>query len=177
MMNKHLIAIGITLVLVIIGLIGCMDNSTNNEDGDDYDYNEWDSDNDGYADNIDDFPTDPNLHKKTIWYEFKNERVAYTDDIPEIHSIRKITSDIKYVEWNWVLEEPSPYSAKINFHVDRESEHSYTKLYEIDARADSNRIIPDYSNIGSWDVTWLNYPYPDEGWGALYVTGSIYSVK
>jgi hypothetical protein len=42
---------------------------------------------------------------------------------------------------------------------------------------DEGRIIIDSSNIGSWEFHWINYPYPDEGWGTLYLTGEIYAVE
>jgi len=68
-MKKHLIVIEIIFILLIFGLIGCIETDS---DGDGYnddidvfpnDVSEWiDSDNDGYGDNSDEFPIDASEH-------------------------------------------------------------------------------------------------------------------
>ena len=187
-MNKKLIIMGVVVLFVCIGLSGCFEGGKlEDTDGDGYkdsvdafpnDATEWkDTDSDGYGDNSDDFPTDSDLHKKIIWEEFENEPIEYSTDLPEIHSRLQVTTNTKYVEWDWRLVDPSPYNADIKFYIERVTESKLIKIYEITAWADSGRIVPDYSNIGSWSCTWLNYPYPDEGWGTLYITGTIYAVE
>lgn len=135
-----------------------------------------DSDGDGYPDDIDDFPNDPGLHEKIVWENIKSAAIPYRTDYPRVHAIRKVTTDVKYVEWQWYLVEPSPLEATIEFKIWRETGNMIT-LYITNAHADSGRIVVDYSNVGDWDYHWLNYPYPNKGWGTLYLTGTIYAVK
>ena len=77
-MNKHLIVISITIILLSVGLSGCTETTTEakDTDGDGYkddvdafpnDATEWlDSDSDGFGDNSDDFPTDSNLYENRL---------------------------------------------------------------------------------------------------------------
>lgn len=74
-MDKHLLVIGVAVLIICVGLSGCNEQEVTKEidtDGDGYNdkvdefpYNssEWiDSDNDGYGDNSDDFPYDFSEH-------------------------------------------------------------------------------------------------------------------
>jgi hypothetical protein len=190
-MKKQFVIVGMAILILTVGLSGCTstnsDTDTFDTDDDGYpnniddfpnDSTEWkDTDGDGYGDNSDDFPSDSNLHKKTIWEDFANELVIYAEDFPDSHYAHEVTTNTKYVEWDWRLVSPSPYGATIEFEVYRRSESKNIEIYKTTAWADSNRIIPDYNNIGKWDYVWLNFPYPDEGWGTLYVTGTIYAVE
>ena len=78
-MDKKIILLGILVLVVYIGMTGCISPTTDegeDTDGDSYpdnndefpnDPNEWiDSDKDGIGDNADDFPTDATLHE--IYY-------------------------------------------------------------------------------------------------------------
>lgn len=71
-MDKHLLVIGVAVLIICVGLSGCNEQEVTNEidtDGDGYndevdefpyDSSEWiDSDNDGYGDNSDAFPLNP----------------------------------------------------------------------------------------------------------------------
>lgn len=77
-MDKHLLVIGVAVLIICVGLSGCNEQEVTKEidtDGDGYNdkvdefpYNssEWiDSDNDGYGDNSDAFPLDPSEWKDT----------------------------------------------------------------------------------------------------------------
>jgi len=76
-MKKQLILVGTIVLLVVVGLSGCNEQTeVADTDGDGYKDNvdafpndqseHMDSDNDGYGDNSDDFPTDSNLHEKVV---------------------------------------------------------------------------------------------------------------
>ena len=192
-MKKQFVIVGMAILILTVGLSGCTSTNSNtdafdtDDDGypnniDDFpnDSTEWkDTDGDGYGDNSDDFPSDSNLHKKTIWDEFTKEPVAYGGNIPNIHGEHYVTTDIKYVEWDWRLVSPSPSDATIEFTIFRFAEltEKTISLYETIALSDSRRLIPDYSNTDYWFYSWENFPRPDEGWGTLYVTGTIYAVE
>ena len=85
-MNKHLIVIGTAVLLLAVGLSGCLETDS---DGDGYnddvdafpnDKNEWfDSDNDGVGDNSDAFPNDTNE-----WFDLDGDGHGdNSDDFPD----------------------------------------------------------------------------------------------
>ncbi len=136
-----------------------------------------DSDNDGYADDVDDFPNDANFHKKIIWETATNQPLESNEDFPEVQSIQHVTSSVKYVECNWSLVGSSPNLSYIEFSIKRRSNGDILTLYDVVAHGDADRIVVNTSNIGDWEFKWSYYPNPDQGWGTVYLTGSIWSVE
>jgi hypothetical protein len=102
-MNKQIVIIGIIVLLVSVGLFVYTQqdhNSNTNTNG-------IDSDNDGYADNIDDFPTDPNLHEKI-------SIISSSDTFEQnqgLGAFFDINGDCKFVVINWEVTNPRDLTA------------------------------------------------------------------
>ena len=160
----------IAIMVVSIGLLsGCTEDNTYEENTEIID-----TDGDGYPDNEDDFPNDLNLHKKIIWYEFENRTFEHNTFYPYEAPARQVSTNTKYVEWEWSLINPPSYDAKIEFMVKRYTQYKLIKLYEKTASADSDRIAVDYSNVGTWTCTWY---YTEEDYGTLYLSATVYAVE
>ena len=117
-----------TLILLVVGLSGCINPKAKDSDGDGYndeidafpmDSSEWyDQDGDGYGDNSDDFMTDSNLHERLIineidriWKLSPNE----WEDVSFTRNYWALPDDLKYVivkadcngEVHWFVDSPT----------------------------------------------------------------------
>jgi len=105
-MQKQIIVIGMTLILLSVGLSGCTE--INEENGT---AKPKDTDGDGYSDNEDDFPTDPTLHLNESFSFSPTADIRVGMNVPPEGGDRnaigisyKIESEWKYVEWKWSVQ-------------------------------------------------------------------------
>lgn len=109
-MDKHLLVIGVAVLIICVGLSGCNEQEVTKEidtDGDGYNdkadefpYNssEWiDSDNDGYGDNSDAFPLNPSEWKDTDGDGVGDNADYYPYDNTSWEEIKTITISDKNV--------------------------------------------------------------------------------
>lgn len=163
-MKKKIRIFGIIILLLMVVLSGCNEETEIN-----------DRDGDGYLDEIDDFPDDINLHKKIIWHQFENKELTHNTSYPSKSSSLEISSDVKYVEWTWSLVNFSNLEAKIEFKMARMVDNYLFVMYKLTGRVDSNRIYVDSENIGIWSCTWDYTTMQD--YGKLFLSATVYIVK
>jgi len=151
-MNKQIVIIGIIVLLVSVGLCGC----TQQEHNSNTTSNGTDSDNDGYADNVDDFPTDINLHE--------NISIISSSDIFEqnqgLGAFFDIDRDCKFVVINWEVINPRNLTADEQHDIVVELTYppnntSIDFPYDI-ANNRNLRFTIDSSNWGKWIYGFLN---------------------
>jgi len=107
--NLKKLMVGIIVILLTIGLSGCIDTDSDddgyNDDVDAFpdDETEWlDSDNDGVGDNSDGFPYDSNLTEKIVLMEaqftmFSKNGNFYNRDLQDVDDPWIIDNDVKYL--------------------------------------------------------------------------------
>lgn len=163
-MKKQLMIVCVIILLITVGFSGCNEETKIK-----------DTDEDGYPDEIDDYPNDSNLYKKIIWYQFENIELAYNTFYPLDTSYREISSDVKYVEWTWNLVNLTFPEAKIQFDMSRMIENYLFVMYSITGRTDTNRISVNKEDTGLWTCSW--YYTTEENYGNLYLSATVYIVK
>jgi hypothetical protein len=170
-MKKHLIAIGMTLMLLIVGFSGCItedkdiDGDGYNDDVDAFpnDISEWlDSDNDSVGDNSDDFPHDDKYYEKAEWSNY-----AYTEDLHmELGGNRGrdssdyLSSDWTYVIINWTVIEPTDLTKEQEEYIFLEitnPEYPSRIEYPYSSTGDRHqKIYINASNWGEWRIGFQN---------------------
>jgi len=107
--NLKKFIVGIIVILLTIGLTGCIDTDSDNDGYNDDvdafpdDETEWmDSDNDGVGDNSDGFPYDSNLTQKNVLMEaqftmFSRNGNFYNRDLQDLDDPWIIDNDVKYL--------------------------------------------------------------------------------
>jgi hypothetical protein len=118
--------------------------------------NGLDSDNDGYPDNEDDYPTDSNLHEKiTI--------ISDSDTIKQnqgIGAFFDVDGDCKFVVVNWEVTNPGDVTVDEQHDIVFELMHPPDNIsidYPYDIANNRNlRFTIDSSNWGKWNYGFLN---------------------
>ena len=107
--NLKKFIVGIIVILLTIGLTGCIDTDSDNDGYNDdvdafpNDETEWmDSDKDGVGDNSDGFPYDSNLTQKNVLMEaqftmFSRNGNFYNRDLQDLDDPWIIDNDVKYL--------------------------------------------------------------------------------
>ena len=180
-MKKHLIIIGITLVLLTVGLSGCVEEAdAKDTDGDGYtddidafpnDKSEWiDTDKDGVGDNADDYPYD-DRYSKIEYIIGGNTPSSYTLESNEgSGASHYITQEWKYVYVDWEVVYPSSLTKEQqeNIFVEistpitpyEESEYAYISTGHRNMKFSVNA-----NNWGEWHYAFRNKTF------LLYETG------
>lgn len=142
---KLSIPIGIVLLISTI-FAGCVSHQEQSEQIND-------SDGDGYNDNVDDFPTDPNLHLKE---EYKGSyQICGGIGKPPLF-YQTIESDWKYVDLKWSIT-PDNASIREALILIVDMPNSY-KIYEGNEVTEfmNKRFVVTYENCGDWEIA-LDY--------------------
>jgi len=134
MTKKIIVVVGISLILVM-GLCGCVDEEIQDTDGDGYDDevdmfpnnpDEWDdTDNDGYGDNGDAFPTDPTEHLDSDGDGVGDNADFYPTD-PERWEEEVYDWDEKY-SYDFGDDNPLEYNESINITSSKKWKFEYAK--------------------------------------------------
>lgn len=149
-MKKIIILLIVTLIINVCWLNGCTQNENSNTTS-----NGADSDNDGYPDNQDDFPTDSNLHEKISIFSgsetFKQNQGT--------GAFFNVDSDCKFVVVNWEVTNPQELTVNeqqdIVFELMHPPNISIEYPYDI-ANNRNQRFTIDSSNWGNWSYGFLN---------------------
>lgn len=124
-----------------------------------------DTDDDGYPDNKDDFPNDPNLHKKTVLADWEDEKVKLG-----MHIFKKyISKNVKYVEWQYSV---SPSSSYIRFYILKWFGDKTESIYHSYSNFEYQKINITFENYGYWDFGFRN-----DNENPIYLRAYIFMVE
>lgn len=181
-MKKQLLIIGIVAILVTVGLSGCQEQTSNQQDN--TTNTKPDADGDGYSDDNDDFPYNKSYHK--IMYLAYEEIVTVSKEsksnvgyegycLPNDFDWQRYYEtgyllnheNTKYIQWHWELKS----LGRLNFNVARwfpidddiNNEPSHENMYFSYAWGDSGRInitTDNYHNY--WYFSWSNSEYEED---------------
>jgi len=148
----------ITLLLIILTLIsagifsGCTQPQPSPSNSDTPTVT--DSDNDGYADNVDDFPTDSNLHERIDI--ISGSSTTYKPDHGSGGAI-DINSDCKFVVVNWEVTNPTDLTEyekqEIYFSIRHPPDNRHIYYHLDDVKNEHLRFTIDTSNWGRWEYS------------------------
>ena len=182
-MQKQIIVIGMTLILLSVGLSGCTE--INEEDGT---AKPKDTDGDGYSDNEDDFPTDPTLHLNESFSSSPTADIRVGVNVPPEGGDRNaigvsytIESEWKYVEWKWSVQ-PDNVSIREWFIFQIKNPSGYTEYTGNELSSMQYHREPiDYNNSGNWTFIFRyvggESPAPQYLPEYVTVTFEIYKVR
>lgn len=163
-MKNNIIIFGIILMLIFVVLIGCIQSN--------------DSDNDGYNDDVDDLPLDPEIHEiitvdGTNWYGVevfndKNE-IPHFVNLGDSYNFRfYVEKEAKYVGISLLLayEDEKEIHTITNisyivvkvFNYEEKIEYSYNEFFDDKQEV---RIPITFINSGEWQV-FVSYEIPEE---------------
>jgi len=157
-MKKQIIMLGIVVLIICVGLSGCEEETTEIEEP-------IDTDGDGYNDDVDDFPTDSNLHKliviRDLWGDAPLPPVDEGEWGGEVNFY--VESDCKFVEIKPVFEY---YNTSAKQWRQFENATGVTVRYQnpegafafehIDYVPSPARVEVNYLNYGNWRIWFIN---------------------
>lgn len=161
---KKILTTAIILSAIALCLSGCTNQEAVNVD----------SDGDKYFDDEDDFPNNPEVHKKTILHEIENQKIEYYDLYEFETPIVQEIDLCKYIGWEWEVTQPTSENANVEFLVDRYNGIRFVRLYDVIDVKDANWFPVNNSYYGTWEITWFHMNEINE---PVYVTGTIYAAQ
>jgi len=173
---KKIAILLIALMVICVGLLsGCTDNGQQDENPP----IAKDTDEDGYTDDIDDFPLDNTLHEKAPFSEFNplEYNITLAPGIGQgPYSEPNITSDWKYVICNWYVTEPvltNDQAKSVLLDVRNPiTEPRITTYYYNDSDSHKLTFPINNDNLGVWGFEFANIMA--EGIDASPVTVTIH---
>ena len=156
-MKKQFIIVGIIVLLLVVGLSGCINQQQDNTEP-------LDTDGDGYPDSEDDFPNDSNLYLKAPFEGYAlgefSESVGvnlppHGNDMNSLIHYDTIESDWEYVECKWSIQ-PNNASIREYFVFAIRNPTGYTEYTGNELSAVMNyRETIDYNNFGYWELIFM----------------------